>query len=256
MSKLIKKLLQVSQSTNQPLGFRLAAVAKSQAMLLIASLSQVNTKLAVETAAAGADAIVLPLNNVKTEAEAFKQITQAVEGIPWGVWLINATRDDIERLKETGCDFIIFSALKASPTVLQEEEIGRVLQIDPGLEEGLARTIDQLPVDTVLIERGKEDEPTFSVHNLMACQRIVNLISKPLLITAPSAVSDDDLQTLCKAGIDGVVVPIEDTQPKERLLALREAIDKLPPTTKRQRRKVHALLPHVAEQVSIDEEEE
>ena len=256
MSKLIEKLWQVSQATAQPLGFRVATAPKDQAMLLVASLPQVNAELAAEAAAAKADAVVMFPENLKAEAKALKQATQAMEGTPWGVWLVSATKDDIAHLGEMGCDFIAFSAHKASLSVLHEEGIGRVVQIGPSLEGGLIRAIDQLPMDAVLIGGGEENEPFLSVHHLMVCQRMASLVSKPLLMTMPPAVSDDDLQALWKVGIDGVVVPIEVGQPGERLLALREMINALPLAAKRQRGKVEALLPRIAEGVSIGEGEE
>lgn len=254
MSKLIEKLQLISAAA-EPMGFRAAlTVSKRQSMLLVASLPCGDAEAAA-CAQDSADAVLVSIGNLKAEAKALKQMVSAWADIPWGAWLETATGDGIRQLQKMGCDFIVFDAARTAASALPEEEIGRVLKIDPSLADGLVRTIDELPVDGALLSPGSES-PFLSVHLLMVCQRLASIVRKPLLLAAPSAVTDSDVESLWQAGVDGLVIRLETQGQRAKLLELRQAIDDLPPAVKRQRGEVEALLPCVGEADAELEEEE
>jgi len=160
---------------------------------------------------------------------------------------------DLAQLKGKGCDFLVFDAAKAPLTLLREEEVGKIVEIDPSLADGLVRAIEQLPIDAVLIG----GEPSLSVHRLMVCQHVANLVRKPLVALAPLDMSKEDLEELREAGMAGVVVNVE-ADAKEGLSRLRQIIDALPPSRRGRREKADALLPYLGEEVmpQVEEEEE
>lgn len=252
MSKLLDKLNRVSRGPAQPLGFRTAASRpKSPSMALIAVLSPGDTHAAT-AARKSADAVLLK------GAEC--QIVASLGEVPWGATLDEATDPDyIGALKGMGCDFLVFDAAKSPPALLREEAMGKIVEITTSLADGLIRAIEQLPIDAVLIG----GDSKLSVQRLMVCRHLANLVRKPLVVLAPLSMSKEDLEELREVGMAGVVVRVEGLA-EEELSRLRQTIDALPPSSRRRRGRVEALLPYpreegmtrVEEEVEEEEEEE
>jgi hypothetical protein len=59
------------------------------------------------------------------------------------------------------------------------------------------------------------------------------MVDKPLLVATKQEMTDKEIRSLWEAGVDGVVVKIEEKQPQERLTRLSQAIKGLPPRRKR-----------------------
>lgn len=244
MGKLLEKLRQVSRGSAQPLGFKTTASAsKNPPMVLIACLAGGPARAAAGVKES-ADAVLLK------GGQSREKLVASLGEFPWGASLEQATEEELTQLKGEGCDFLVFDAAKAPPAVLLEEEMGKIVEIDPSLADGLIRAIDQLPIDAVLIG----GEPSLSVHRLMLCQHVANLMHKPLIALAPLDVSKEDLEVLRDVGMAGVAVTVEE-EAKEELLRLRQTIDALPPS-RRRRERADALLPQLgqAEATQIEEE--
>ncbi|MBM4432926.1 MAG: hypothetical protein FJ025_02895 [Chloroflexi bacterium] len=254
MSKLIDKLNWVSQTAPQPLGFRTAQpVAPKRKMLLIVSFAQTSAENLTDYID-GADAGLLHISSLSSGAKALQKISQATPDIPWGVRLKDSGTGEIKQLIKAGCDFIVFSA--GTPlAMLQKEDVGKVLEVEPSLSEGLLRTLNELPADAVLIDGTQDGDSSLTWHHLMLFQRFAALLTKPLLASTPSDITDSELQALWDAGVDGIIIEVKAGQPAERLKELRQSIDKLTPAP-RKRGKVEALLPRIAERAELATEEE
>jgi len=93
------------------------------------------------------------------------------------------------------------------------------------------------------------------VEQVLICQHFSELLDKPLVVTLPSIITSAELSNLWKAGVDGIVVPPE--QSIESLVKLREMIDNLPKEARRGPGKVlDVALPHYERDIAIEEEEE
>ena len=247
MSKLLEKLRQVSRGSIQPLGFKVAtSTSKSPKMVLIACLPEGNARAAAATKES-ADAVLVK------GAQSLEKLVASLGEATWGAALDEYTEEETATLKGKGCDFLVFDAAKAPPTLLREEELGKIVEIDPSMADGLVRAIEQLPIDAVLIG----GEPSLSVHRLMVCQHMANLVRKPLVASAPLDMSKEDLEALREAGMAGVVVNAEEDA-NEGLSRLRQTIDALPPSRRKRQEKAEALLPYIvpAETAEAQEEEE
>ena len=257
MSRFIDKLNQVSQAVPQPIGFRAAKpVPEKPKILLIASLAEAGgDNLANHLA--GADAGLLHIPELSSGAEALREVSQAAPDIPWGGWLRGEVRGEIKEMAKAGCDFVVFPATDTSLAIPKDDEVGKVLQVEASLSEGLLRVVNELPVDAVLIASEQQEESFLTWHHLMLFQRFADLLTKPLLALVPSSVTADELQVLWEAGVDGVVVQVEAGQPAGRLAELRQAVNKLSLAAPRRRGKVEPLLPHIAGGTgTVTEEEE
>jgi len=260
MSRFIDKLSQVSRNVSQYMGFRKTQPASEKPkILLIASLAGTSVGGLVDYVA-GADAGLLRIPKLSSGAKTLKEMSQAVTDIPWGGWLRNTDQSGIKQMAKAGCDFVVFPAANTPLALLQNDEIGKILEVESSLSEGLLRAVNELSIDAVLIAAEQEGEYFLTWHHLMLLQRFANLLTKPLLVSIPPNVTATELQALWGAGVDGVVIEVGAGQPADRLKKLRQVIDKLAFPSQRKRGKAEALLPHIGSEASVvteeDEEEE
>ena len=257
MSKFIDKLNQVSQAVPLSMGFRQRrSVSPKPKILLVASLARSNLEDLADCVA-GADAGLLHISELSSGAKTLRKISQVVPDIPWGGWL-RGGRGEIKQMVKVGCDFVVFPAANTSMVMFQDDEVGKILEVESSLSEGLLRAINELPVDAVLVTNEQAEGYFLTWHHLMLFQRFADLLTKPLLVSIPSVVTASELQVLWETGVDGVVVEVGVGQPAERLKELRQVIDKIVFPSPRKRKKAEALLPHISRETSaiIEEEEE
>jgi hypothetical protein len=252
MSRFIDKLNEASRTTLQPMGFKAVPSAASKpGMLLVASLAEADVARPAEYVA-GADAVLLPISMLTSKAKTIHKLSQLVPDIPWGGWLGDIYQKEAEQVVKSGGDFVVFPAADTSLAILQGEGVGRVLEVEASLSEGLLRAVNDLPVDAVLITSQHKKDYFLTWHHLMLFRCFADLLAKPLLVSIPSNVVADELQALWAAGVDGVVVKVGAEQPAGRL---REVIDKLTLPSSR-KRKAEAQLPYIGGEAEIEDEEE
>lgn len=256
MSKFIDRLNRASQTILQPMGFGAAQPASEKPkILLIASLARADAG-EVANYVAGADAGLLRIPKLSSGARVIKEMSQAVSDIPWGGWLRDTGKEGIKQIAKAGCDFVVFQAANTSLAILQNDEVGKILQVEASFNEGLLRAVNELPVDAVLIASELEGEYSLTWYHLILFQYFADLLTKPLLVSVPSKVTDNELQVLWEAGVGGVVVEVGVGQPAGKVKKLRQTIDSLSLPSQRKRGKAKALLPHVSSEASMVTEEE
>lgn len=259
MSKFIDKLNQVSRAAPQPVGFKtMQPVSSKPKILLVASLAQANVEDLADYVA-GADAGLLPISELSSGVKTLQKISQVVPDIPWGGWLKGSGRGEIKRVVKAGCDFMVFPAANTSLAIFQGDGVGRILEVEASLSEGMLRTVNELPVDAVLVAGEQRKGYSLTWHHLMLFKRFADLLTKPLLASVPSNVTTSELQALWEAGVNGVVVEVGVGQPAGRLKELRRIVNKLVPPSPRKPGKAEALLPYIGRETNVvtgEEEEE
>jgi hypothetical protein len=259
VSRLIDELNRVVRAVPQPMGFRAARPDSSQPrILLIASLAKTEDADRLADSIDGADAVLLYLAKSGLAANTLQKIAASLPNIPWGGWLDDIGTKKLAMLVEGGCDFVVFPAASRVLATPQDDKVGKILQVEPSLGEGLLRAVNDMPVDAVLATHVCEAGEPILWHHLMILQRLANLLSKPLLVTAPLEITAGELKAMWEAGADGVVVAADTAHPA-KIKELRQAIGKLKFPASRKRGKAEALLPHIGGEkstVTPDEEEE
>ncbi len=250
MSKFVDKLQSLSKSSASPIGFHPSAELKSAVLLLVAGLSGTKVKEAKVAADVHADAGL-----ILTESASIKAIGQMVEAagdVPLGVFVKDVSEEKINELAGSGCDFVVFD-IKVAAAVLHKGGVGKILMIEPSLDQGFVRAINSLDVDGVLINSEGEDS-FVAVEHLLIYRRFVELLERPVMITLPSLVTGAELGNLWQAGVDGIVVP--PAQTVESLAELKKMIEGLPRGTRGRRGKVGVILPHYSGGMVTEEDEE
>ena len=254
MSRLIDELNRVVRAVPQPMGFKTSHPASSKPrILLIASLAaNDDTGRLVE----GSDAVLLRLTKSQLTAKSIQKIASSIPDLPWGSWLEGAGAEKIETLVGGGCDFVAFPATGLVSAIPQESKVGKVLQVESSLGEGLVRAVNDLPVDAVLNSDVCEAGDPIAWHHLMLLQRLANLLTKPLLASVPSKITANELKALWEAGVDGVVIEASADQPAGGMKELQQAIGKLTFRPSRKRGIAGARLPHIGSTPNAEPEQE
>jgi hypothetical protein len=240
MSKFIDKLKSVSAGGLQPLGFRAAGAKPRPKMMLVAHIAEPGT----EPEFAGADAVVVSVP--KAGAKSPKTLFQTAPRIPWGGWLKDVGRQEVQQLGELGADFVVFPVASVPKAILEDEKLGKIIEVEPAFDASLLKAIDDLPLDAVVVAGEK---PGLSWRELMLLRRGANMLNKPLLVVVSPDVTPEEMQALCDTGVSGVVVA-------SKLDKLRRIINKLSPPKAGRGRKVEPLLPRISGRRGIVAEEE
>ncbi|MDP2931757.1 MAG: hypothetical protein Q8O05_04570 [Chloroflexota bacterium] len=252
MSRFIDKLSQVSQVASSPMGFKAVLSAAARPKMVLAVVFAEASTEGLADYVAGADVAILSIKS-GSGISGLKKMAEAALAIPWGGWLSDVADEDIESLAKAGADFVVFPET-ASLALAGKSELGKVLQIDASLDAGLLRAIEDLPVDAVLVETDKKEG--LSWHSLLLFQRLAGLLTKPLLVSLPSTVTQLELQALLEVGVDGIIVEAKVGEAARRLGELHQMIDMLTPVPARKRKKAEPVVPYIRPEAEVVEEEE
>jgi hypothetical protein len=252
MSKLVEHLEKVGTITPAPMGFGANRTANKIPSLLLVALS--GTKPPIPNSQLKVDSYIIAVEKpAKSELKAAKDIAGAAL---WGVWPETLTSDFLNDLKEAGGDFFILSTLDTPAEVLSDGELGRFITIPADFPEELGHSLEEIPVDAVLLA-GLEETSPLSVIDLMQIRSVRDITSKPLLLLRSQALNQNEMVVLQDVGIQGVVLDMR-TMKVEDALQVRHAIDGLPPR-KVKRDQNNALLPRLlqrATSIEVDDDGE
>ena len=223
MSKLIERLEKVDAASTPPLGFGASRTQSKPASMLLVALADAASTEALTKIQADFCVLSTPAAG---EAEV-KAASEALDDASWGLWPSALSSESLEGIKEQGGDFFIFSETDTPAEVLSGEELGRLIAIPADFPEELGRSLEELPLDAVLMT-GLEEAAPLSVKNLMQVRSIRDLISKPMLLLRSRPLSQGELTVLHDTGIQGIVLDSRSVDADDAL-KVKEAIDALPP---------------------------
>ena len=238
MSRFVETLAGVGQHLAAPMGFGPASRHRDAAPNFVLTGRVTPQALRENPGLAEAKVDALLLWQDTWDEAALDGTTDILKERLWGAHLGGTGLDQVKRLQERGCDFIVFDAESTEAGVLNEEALGKFISIAGELSEDMARGISELPIDGAFLARNEELLP-LTVRKIIDIGLLSWLMEKPIAMAAPRGLSPGDLETLMNAGIAGLVVEL--TSVKE-IAKTRKAIESLPrPRTASPRRE--ALLP-------------
>jgi hypothetical protein len=253
MSRLIDKLTSMKKPEPRPIGFMVSkSTSEKPRMQLVALMSAEN----MDKVSAGlkyADATLIEISK-SSDIDALDKACQTVDGAPSGGWIKASNAGTVKKFMNIQCDFLAFPT-SAPLSVTQKDKMGRVLEMDASLNEGLLRTVNDLPVDAVLVVDNGDDS-ALTLNRLMFIQRIIYLTNKPVMVPVPGTLSGPDLQALWDMGVTGIVVEVTDEKSAEKLSDLREMLEKLNPPAFLKKARTSAILPRPQPEREEPREEE
>ncbi len=236
------------EGKTRPLGFAPASQAKSSPLLLVGQLPRGQLDKVDLAISQQVDALLVFPEDVQAVSEALHRLKELRPS--WGVWLSEKVPENLGKLIELGCEFIVFGP-ETSAGLLGEEKFGRVLLVEPSLADGLAQATGKLPIDAVLLS--EEVKPPLTIGQLMNYQRLLALIGKPSLFSLTGEAGARELEALCGVGFRAIVVHLGQ-QSAKKLASLRKTVGSLK-IPKRKAGKAGALLPAVELPEELIEEE-
>jgi len=242
MSKLAKRLRQVSEGLTPTMGFKAPAAKPSRQMALVASLSSAGIGVMSELKLAEVDAVLLPAEDV-ADVASLKQVASGLRDIPWGAWVEETNANWLMDFKGVGGDFLAFDSPGAPAALLQEDGVGKVLKVELSLERSLLGTIGDLPIDAVVLDVKKGSE--LAISDIMACQWLSKLTEKPVLVVPGGELSETETRSLWAVGVIGIVIEVLGRQSLDVLTRQSQAIRALP-AKPRKGKEGGALLPHAS----------
>jgi hypothetical protein len=249
MSKLIDILHKLAQAAPSPMGFRTSKPTEAVNKILIIGRMAVNSAPPTKGNIA-ADA-VLVYADAEATAQNVQKTAKALGDIPWGIYL-EESGVGTAALIEAGADFVVFSPSSFIPDLPENEKTGKILQADSSMDDGLLRTVNDLPADALLITDTFEDNKTLTMHQLMIYRHLANFVAKPLIVPVPTDITLAELKALQDAEIDAVIAEIDGDGLKE----LRKTISKLPPRAAKKPDKGGVILPRMSAGAAKPAEEE
>jgi hypothetical protein len=257
MSRLLEKIKKQSENPTVQMGFRKAvSTVKPPAILLIAEVTAGDGGTALNKVE-GADAVLLDSSSQELTAKHLKKMTEPLGDIPWGVILEQHT-DEINKIEEAGCDFVLLSPATPVAAAPKNEKTGKIIQVESSMDDGLIMALNTLPVDAVLADDIYGEGGVMSYHHLMMTGYLGMMVRKPLIVTAPLSITKDELKALWDAGVEAVMIVI-DAAKGEDLKELHAMAASLPPRSADKQKKGGILLPHAAGKLAEpipDEEDE
>lgn len=254
MSKFIERLNEALHPAPQPMGFgrRSSESKKKRGILLVAALDKPYTE-GLADIVGGADGVLLPVDSIPGSGE---QTVKAIDGIPCGESLTSGDVSKLEAISKNGCDFVIFRADKMGLGLIQYEKMGKILEVDARIEDGILRTVSTLPVDAIFV-RHEESEPSyFTFQDLMVFRHFTDFVSKPVMITVDAPLTEKEILALWEAGVDAMVVATGPGAAGETLKKLRQEIDKVTFPAQRRVSKREAVVPSITPEAPREEKEE
>ncbi len=249
MSKFVDRLNDLPKALVAPIGFHVtASKSEKSSILLVARLAGKDVVDAGIVASSDIDAGLVWEQDLS--AGSLKQVIESMGDIPVGVVVQRASEEKVGELTALGCDFVVFD-MRTSVAALGEDGIGRFLMIEPSMDQGLVRVINELDIDGVFVSG--DGESFITVEYLLVCQRFGGLVNKPLVVVLPSVITNAELANLWNAGIGAVVISPD--QPVEAFAELRGMVKNLSGKRKRRQGKVEVVLPRHGD-VAVEEEEE
>ena len=144
MSKFIDELNRSNRSFMPSIGFRKESDSlKKPPVLLIADMSGKNIKETQAVVRAGVDAVIIRSNGININI--VEKLIKNIGDIPAGLLVEDDDWENNGELLRSGFDFVICS-VKTPVSFMTENELGKILKIEPWLTPGVIRAITELSV--------------------------------------------------------------------------------------------------------------
>ena len=226
MSKLIEIIRKLGEQSQQPLGFGALAGRSEEAptLALIGTATAADVGAEMEAIEGDVvDAVILDADGAVSIGD-----KDGMDGVVWGVGPGALSNEDVEGLVSAGCDFFVIDPDTAPAAIVSQPDVDTLVTLKEPADRETAAALRGLGVNGSL-SRPPADLSTIGYRDLVAIRRMGASVGGATLVECPRDVSTADLTALRDAGVDGVVVPLSES---ERVSELAAKIRELPPRKK------------------------
>ncbi|MDA1258261.1 MAG: hypothetical protein O3C10_10555 [Chloroflexi bacterium] len=206
-----------------PMGFATRAPAAAPpSMLLIGTAPAANVGMYADVK--GVDAILL------TGADKLAVDTgplSALKGKLWGASVGDIDFEGLGRLQDAGCDFIVPSAGDPSAAIMRDDDMSRGFEVDTSLSEDLARALDLMPIDFLVLTPPPGIWP-LKLSGLIKLEGTISLIGRHFAIRMEQPPTADQLEIVRDLPVDALLIDLASSSADD-LKRYRELINAMPP---------------------------
>ena len=238
MSKLLDFLERIREGAPVPMGFAVTRPEKLPGMALIGLVSKDYAKGMAAVAKQGLDAAMV------SGADGPDGVKQAGEGLkdkPWGARVTSLSQDEAQAYQESGSDLLVFRLEGTAASAMSNDEIARILCVEPNMEDRELRAVSSLPVDCFLLPLAQSGD-SLTLSDLAAVGSVSRRSDKYILLEVSRLPNGKDLEALRDIGVHGLVIDVG-TVPAESLDELKAALLEMPRPTLKRRGRNMAILP-------------
>ena len=221
MSKLIEIIRKLGEQSQQPLGFgALTGRSESSPTLALIGTAAANVGAEMEAIAGDVvDAVILDSN------DAVSVVGQGgMDSVVWGVGPGALSNEDVETLVSAGCDFFVIDPETAPAAIVSQSDVDTLVTLREPADRETAAALRGLGVNGSL-SRPPADLSEIGYRDLVAIRRMGASVGGATLVECPREISTADLTALRDAGVDGIVVPLSES---DRVSELASKIREIP----------------------------
>jgi len=254
MNKLGEKIRRAMRLESAPIGFGpVVSRARIPSLLLMVHAPASRLRPPDDLTSKGVDAVLLSAANPEAEMGEVARWVKDAGDVPCGAQVLAPTAVEVAGLKEAGVDFLAFDAEATKAEALLETEMGYLLALSGEPSDSFLRAMEGFPLDGLWLY---DWQGPLTVRRQMELRRLHVLSRMPLFVPVLADIAPSELRCLRDAGVAAVAVDGTNTDTWQRLAALRQAIDGLPPRVRRREERLEAVLPLTREIIPQAEEEE
>jgi len=153
MSRLIDKLTKTDRAAFQPMGFRASRQTSDEPRMQLIAGAQLKDNVTTDNIE-GVDALLFLPTKTLPSGKVLKSIVEPLADIPWGIYLQDIIASKASALIKEGCDFLVFPAAATVTVMPEDDDIGKIIEVESSIDDGLLRAINDLPVDARQADNG------------------------------------------------------------------------------------------------------
>lgn len=204
MAQIIDRLHGLSRPDQTPIGFGTKSSSpRTPAMLLIGRAKAEEVKQISNKTYGIIDCLLL-------DGQPNKSAANSLHDTLWGTQLTTASIKTLNELQNIGCDFIFFDTDKIPAIIVRDDGMARGFSIQSPLDDDLARALDDLPVDFLVLDyQVKTSKLTFA--KLIELQSTVSKVGKHIFVKVDECPNSDELSLLRDLPVDAIVLDVDST---------------------------------------------
>ena len=206
MSKLIDLLEKAGTQSVPILGFRPDTEEKNKSDIV--SIGQISEKNNLQKKYFSKKVKNQPNVFLLNEATALNLSLNIPKNIICGIQIDQLTKNEIQRIKKLGIDFVIFDPTVSEASILNETKIGKIPIVKTTNSEEENRALAELPVDAIYIDHSIGKSP-ITFQPIIEIQKITNSIEIPSIISCEPSIETSDLETIRNIGVRGIISPVK-----------------------------------------------
>lgn len=224
MSKLIELIGRLGQQSAQPIGFGALTgrVESTPTMALIGRAAAQGSAADLASGLPdGVDAVVFSDQDTSSLIDAAK--SGIPEDIVWGASAEGLSNDELDALVDAGCDYVLIET-SAPARVVGYPDLGTIVATAEPVGRLTGVALRSLKVDGSLNTSGT-GKGGMDFDTLVNVVKVGASVGGVMLVEIREEVPNADLMALRDAGVDGLVVPLDDAELVSQLV---ESIRELP----------------------------